>query len=354
MFPRSPATLKSMSTSLIEAASSDYIDAQNVLRGGNKEVYIYVEGLDDIPFWNEFTLPYSSEYTFKISCLKTPDNKVLTGKMNLIEKIDINTLGKYKLIAVDSDFDWIIDNYKTSPTGKSYSRLIRDNNYVLHTYLYSIESYKCHSASIASIIAKCTCYTGTAIQSAYNAFSIQIAQLFLIHLASLHNCDGVYPIAKFRQDLNKIKIDAQTGLVKQGSVSYVNNRINNDLSVYAASQSNLITAYRLKLHNLGFTPNNYYLLCCGHDIRNSMVKHNIIGMICHIRRVRIDGMQKNPDAHQRENIIKNYENTTGIKRSNTAREIASRIDGLIDDCTDIHSAIEGYTRVKQDLDSLFK
>lgn len=61
-----------MATSLIQGASSAYIAAQNALRSKRvlPEVYVYVEGLDDVSFWKECLRPFCSHYRFKVTQLQ--------------------------------------------------------------------------------------------------------------------------------------------------------------------------------------------------------------------------------------------------------------------------------------------
>jgi hypothetical protein len=189
-----------MATTLTAAASSAYIAAQNALRKGKPEIYVYVEGKQDVPFWTECVAPFSA-YKFVVTHLKT-NGRDVQGKLDLLNHVDIATLGRYKWVAVDADFDWIIDDYRPSPTTPSYSREIWANRYILHTYLHSIENYKCHPAFLSSLMVAATGSASDGFALYMAAFSKLVAPLFLLHLVSLQNCDGVFSIKQFSQLLS--------------------------------------------------------------------------------------------------------------------------------------------------------
>jgi hypothetical protein len=341
-----------MGTSLIEAASSAYISARNALKGvAIPDVFVYVEGDDDIAFWQELTMLYSNKYKFYITQLRdTSSNKILPGKSKLLECISLNTLGANKVIAVDADFDWIIDEYKTSTTSESYSEEIRNNQYILHTYLHSIENYKCHSQCIPAILRKCTCIPISLKDclTYISEISSIIAPLFLIHLVSLHNCDGVYTIAMFTADMSQFSTKIVDIDKLDSARIYIENKVAK-LMGYAISNHNLIYQYKLKLKSLNFTAENYYLLCRGHDIQNTLVKNILMRVIYKKRKDVIAKLKSQPNGSALVNL---YASITGIK-GNSHKALSYRIDQLLSDCSNIKLAAEGYNRVKYDLARIF-
>jgi len=107
--------------------SSEYIEAtshfeQEVI------VLIYVEGFDDVSFWNERFKGFKHKFEIKAFCT---DHKA-NGKSTLIHAIENKTidLGKYLLVAMDSDYDYLLEK----------SAELYEKDFVFQTYAYSIEN----------------------------------------------------------------------------------------------------------------------------------------------------------------------------------------------------------------------
>ncbi|MDE6793415.1 MAG: DUF4435 domain-containing protein [Muribaculaceae bacterium] len=344
-----------MATSLTAAIDSDYIHAGNVIRGVDKdpEIYVYVEGLDDICFWNELLKPFSKGRNFIITQLRKIDNSIAEGKRNLIDTIDINTLGPCKYIAVDADYDWLIENYKTSPTTTSVSEIIRHNQFVLHTYLYSIENFKCHPKCVESFITKASGkVNGINPTLVFSNISKLSSRLFLIHLASAHNCDGVYTLKDFRQDMSSVSIKQENGNLSENTLKYFASR-EEDLAKYETTNSDLIELYRHKLLKAGFLPEQFYLFFQGHIVANTLTKKLFTPIILNSRIEIINDLLSTPIPRQAEDKLKQYEKITGISRDNRNSEISSRIDQLIFDSTDSHFAEKGYQMIHEHLSKRF-
>lgn len=345
-----------MGTSLIDAANSEYVELQNSLRSSAHlpEVIIYVEGWADVPFWTECVRPYMHKFRFSIEVFKHPDGTIVDGKRHLMDNVRASTLGPHLMLAVDADYDWIIDNYRPSATLPSLSPEICSNPYVLHTYLYSIENYKCHAACLPGLISKATAVTPTYECMAYmTEYSKAVAKLFLIHLVSADLVDGVYPLQRFIQDIDRVRLDFEPRIVlSQKSKKFIETRLA-DLDDYITVNQDRIQYYADKLHAFGFDEENYYLLFKGHCVADTMVRNRFKALIRKMRLTRIRAIQANPDVQQAIQHITNYSTITGISEANTAPEIEKRMVQLINDCTEIHKAVEGYNYLKADLDRLF-
>ncbi|MDE6577230.1 MAG: DUF4435 domain-containing protein [Muribaculaceae bacterium] len=343
-----------MASSLISGANSDYINAGNVIRGGGKvpEIYVYVEGLDDICFWNELLKQYSQGRKFIITQLRNADNSIAEGKGNLIRTIGLDTLGVCKYIAVDADYDWLIDNYRTSQAGSSVSEDIRNNPFILHTYLYSIENFKCHPRCVDSFVSKATCCVNNIdAQAIFSNISYRSARLFLIHIASAHNCDGVYTLKQFRQDMNNINIK-ENGKLSDASLKYLNSR-EKELAEYESINSELINFYRNKLSDTGFSPEEYHHFFQGHIVANTLTKKLFTPFILRLRVKMLNDLRTNPIESQAHDKVSQYEKITGISAENDNTEISSRIDQLIFDCTDIRFAEKGFKMIEEHLKRRF-
>lgn len=354
-----------MATSLIQGASSAYINAQNALRSKRElpEVYVYVEGLDDVAFWKECLRPYCSKYSFKVNQLRKLDGSIAEGKLHLIKCIEINSLGPNKYLAVDADYDWIVDNYRPSPFTESISDDIRNNPYVLHTFLYSIENYKCHPLCVASMMDK---IAGSSNEEEFlkffASFSLAMSDLFLIHLVSIDSCDGIYSLKDFKKDVDTLTINKDSMELDERCRSYIGQR-ELDMQGYIQQNRPLMEEYRQKLRNRGFPESKYFLLMQGHIVENILVKKHIPGKILEVRKRVLNEIRSCGSKIQIDNRTTQFERVTGIKLTNKSghpkststilNEIKTRLDQLINDCTDPRKAVEGYSLLSKALEKAF-
>lgn len=125
--------------------TSEYLDKSAVFRTERKsKLLVLVEDQDDVHFWERMFECVSPEYfqvrvctlksasAFGLAQLDAQGNPlVATGKDALM---NVQHLGKYKVVAVDADFDLLIDYH-------TYSDRVRTDPYVIHTEYYSIENH---------------------------------------------------------------------------------------------------------------------------------------------------------------------------------------------------------------------
>lgn len=266
---------------------------------------------------------------------------------------DTTRLGPRMLLALDADYDWIIDEYKPSQTKPSYSKLIREHKYILHTYLYSIENYKSHPSAINDIFVKATnecpnCEFGYYI----NRISESIGRLFIIHLLSIDINDGIYNLSNFRQDLGQLKWDVKTHDLSINSKGFIRSKLK-CLSGYAEKNKDRLHELENKLSSLGFGSEHYYLLMQGHIVWNALVKEFLYKEIIHQRKLRIADILKHPHPTQRENQIRQYCKLTCIDKCNKTKAICERIEQLSKDFTSFAQIPEGYSFIQKDLTKLF-
>ena len=121
---------------------------------------VYVEDAEDVPFWRELFQCISERYSeVNVTTLKERaasgkgemnyNGKTLTatGKDALMQ---VQGLGPHKVVAVDRDFDGLIDNYHT------YTNKIRDDQYVISTTYYAIENHLVSPMAINIYLRKIT------------------------------------------------------------------------------------------------------------------------------------------------------------------------------------------------------
>ena len=130
--------------SKVELTSKEIEDSQYFIKGAKKpELLVLVEDEQDIPFWDKmfgcvsdkyFRIHIHSLQTAPLQSNKGGKRLIGTGKENLMN-VNPDTLGKSKMIAVDADYDLLIDDYHL------YTKRLREGNFIVHTEYYAIENH---------------------------------------------------------------------------------------------------------------------------------------------------------------------------------------------------------------------
>lgn len=112
---------------------------------GKSPLLVYVEDLEDVPFWKKLFSCIKERYSeihvttlkaraiqYKAEVDASGNSLYATGKDALMK---VGGLGTNKVIAVDRDYDGLIDKYHV------YTEEIRTNKYVISTTYYAIENH---------------------------------------------------------------------------------------------------------------------------------------------------------------------------------------------------------------------
>jgi hypothetical protein len=159
------------SSEFLKEVDNDQEQAENLIEGEPGKVKLYVESDADIPFWyaifKRFAPALRIEFDFyALSITAKPEEPedntqkgeaeprhTVCGKDFLLNQVRLNKnfVGSHRLICVDSDYDYLVPETDNAMT-------IRDNNpYILQTYTYSTENYKCLAESLDCICVDATC-----------------------------------------------------------------------------------------------------------------------------------------------------------------------------------------------------
>lgn len=252
-----------MASDISSGGSSEFLAARKFFRANcsnaKEEIEVFVEDEIDSIFWRSFFTKVEPDKSFKFKVLKYTNNE-LCGKDSLIKFIRLNSLGRNKLIAIDSDYDYIIDNYHT------YSQELKECKYVIHTNnTYSIENYKI----IPSILKEAIYLTSFCEQISENieGMILETSQifynLFTIHLFSIYKKDNVYKLSDFKSDLHKLnynndKINEKFKAYISQRIKFFNSYINNNRSEYET----FLTQLKFK----GIEYYNCWQFMNGHDV----------------------------------------------------------------------------------------
>lgn len=130
--------------SKLEITSKEIQDSRYFIKGAKKpELLVLVEDEQDVPFWDKmfgcvndkyFRIHIHSLQTAPMQANKDGNPLKGTGKENLMN-VNPETLGKSKMIAVDADYDLLIDDYHL------YTKRLREGKYIVHTDYYAIENH---------------------------------------------------------------------------------------------------------------------------------------------------------------------------------------------------------------------
>lgn len=136
-------------TKLRKKINSEYFDAKNALNKRKGEsLRIFVEDEEDVPFWKDI---------FSLCNVKTVVNPASItsqkrGKEILLRYAHNNQLGKNLVIAVDSDYDYLLGDFFEK------SKLINESPFIFQTYVYSIENFKSLAEIQHQIIIEATLF----------------------------------------------------------------------------------------------------------------------------------------------------------------------------------------------------
>jgi len=211
---------------MTELIFQEYDDAyekgENSIRNTPERIGVFVESEADVPFWYMLFKKFAPGLNIEIQASVRLESKAdkyafesgnesnQTGQ-RVVRGKDIvlslkNTVGRRRLLCVDSDYDYLL------PDRNANAVVINTSKYIFQTYAYSIENYKCFVASL-----DCVC-----VDASYNAevkfgfprflreYSQIVYELFLYSIYSKkHALKKAITIKKFRElaGLGKPNID---------------------------------------------------------------------------------------------------------------------------------------------------
>ncbi len=248
---------------LLDNINSDYIMAINSLKPKKaaKTIMVYVENEDDIPFWRDVLEKNAPQLNFKISF---PFHNLERGKHKMLKQIQA---GKYLLLCVDSDYDYLLQN------STRFSQLINNNPYIFQTYAYSIENYKCYADSLRNLCVSASLndeelFDFTVFLKLYSNITYE---LFLYSFYFKKADDNSFSLLEFS---NTIKIIKKVDINEQGksAIEALITSVNNQVTALKRMNPELdIDLIAKDLKKLGINKDNTYLFIKGHIIYDNVV-----------------------------------------------------------------------------------
>ena len=199
-------------------------------------VIFFVEGNEDVPFWEEAIKPYLDKYDIQVRTNKAVNPNEGNGKTCLLK---MSGLGKNKVVAVDADFDLLIDDYS------AYTEIVRNNPYVINTTWYSLENILMQKVGCLPLLEN---------------FSTSIKSHFIKYLVGVSS-KTVKPKNDFGELLRKLNIQKHV--------------IAEDFSDIVACEEideQSQTLIQEKLNEMGVPDADLWKLMRGHNLWNTIVK----------------------------------------------------------------------------------
>ena len=229
-------------------------------------VQMYVEGDDDVMFWKEAVKPYQTKYDIKVVTNKAVNPDEGNGKSKLLS---MEGLCKEKVVAVDADFDLIIDNYST------YTDMVRNSSFVVNTTWHSVENILLQKTDYISLV---------------ELFSMASWELYTYYLATVVAKKEPRPIKHYGEMLSQFGV--QKCACQKNYTKFE--------TTYKAELNNAIESYKEvsaqikeKLVQLGYNETNIWKVTRGHYLWDMIVKPQFVaGVVNKINQ----GIQGNPKS----------------------------------------------------------
>ncbi|MCH4183278.1 MAG: DUF4435 domain-containing protein [Prevotella sp.] len=132
-----------MSSRLKDHINSQYFEAANRLRSlyDRRKIVVYVESYDDVLFWRQVLGRFENNTRYFEIMLPVRGSYLERGKKAAIANM-LSGVGRDMIACVDADYDYLIQGATET------SKLINENPYIFHTYVYAIENYQCYAPGL--------------------------------------------------------------------------------------------------------------------------------------------------------------------------------------------------------------
>lgn len=310
-----------MATPIKENVNSDYLEVGTLLRPKSKpkSVVVYVESEEDIAFWRTILHPYETkEIRFKINLpshasLAKGKNKALARSNDIFDNVT-GEVGKFMLICIDSDYDYLLHDHYQTEAKKETARKINESIYIFQTYTYSIENLKCYAESLHSVCVAATFNDEQKIdfEDFMKVYSSIVYELFLWNLLFYSKGeDGNFTLTQFC-NLIKVLDNPDINDFGKDALKNVDTRVNNSIKEFEKAFPNYVSQVKYlgeNLEKLGLNRENAYLFVQGHTIFDNVVLM-LLKPLCNLlrseNRAKIKGIAKS--KAQEKEVLNRYQN----------------------------------------------
>ena len=325
---------------LTEYLNSNFIEAANSLRPKRaaQRIIAYVESYDDISFWRSVFNEYESE-RIHFEIMLPARTKLTKGKKQAMMNMLGKAYGKNMIACVDSDYDYLLQG------ATSTSQQMLENKYILHTYAYSIENYRCYADSLKQICVLCTQNDSNVIdfKEFFKLYSRICYPLFVWNILLYRKHD-----TKTMSMLHFCEI-VRLSSFNIGNPAYslqlLSKRVKHNIDMLEKQFPELKDEYKHldeELAALGINPDETYFYIQGHHIMNG-VTMRILQPVCrHLRSKREEEIER--FAYHRQQ----YNNELASYRHSQC-DVAT----MLNKNTDYKSA-SPYLKLKADIEKLLE
>lgn len=212
-------------------------------------VLLFVEGDDDVQMWTEAVKPYMSKYDIKVATNKAVNLTEGNGKTKLLT---MNGLCRNKLVAVDADYDLLVDGYS------DYTSEVRTGKFVINTTWYSVENILLQKTEMIPLL---------------ESFSSAAHDMFTHLIAMMADGDEINPVEYFSEMLNKLHVQRCSS---HGDFSSIKSQYFSQHGEDMVLRKDSIDAVKTKLAGLGYSESDVWRLMRGHNLWNTIVKPLIV------------------------------------------------------------------------------
>lgn len=215
-------------------------------------VLLFVEGEDDVPMWTEAVKPYRSKYDIRVVTNKAVNPEEENGKTKLLT---MHGLCCNKLVAVDADYDLLVDNYS------NYTNDVRAGQFVVNTTWYSVENILFQKTDKIPLL---------------ESFSSAAYDMFIHHIAKIVNGTEKSPVKNFGKML--VQLNVQRNAVME-NFSSIKSEYHCQQGKDIILNKEIIDTIKSKLNGLGYTKSNVWKLMRGHNLWDTLIKPLIVNEI---------------------------------------------------------------------------
>lgn len=269
---------------LTEYLNSSFIEAANSLRPKRaaQRIIAYVESYDDISFWRSVFNEYESEKVH-FDILLPARSKLTKGKKQAMMNMLGKAYGRNMIACVDSDYDYLLQG------ATSTSRQMLENRYILHTYAYSIENFRCYADSLKQVCVLCTQNDSNVIdfKEFFKLYSRICYPLFVWNIL-LYRRHDTRSMSMLRF-CEIVRITSFTIGKPAYSLQQLGTRVNHNIQLLEKQFPELIDEQKKlskEFETLGIHPDETYFYIQGHHIMNSVVLHVLQPVCRHLRNKR--------------------------------------------------------------------
>lgn len=291
----------------------------------------YVESFDDIAFWRSILEEF--EDSTRYFEIKLPSRTSLSkGKRIALTNVLSSTqLGNSLIACVDADYDWLMNDLTES------SRLINHSPYIIHTFVYAIESYQCYAPSLHHAVVSSTLNDRPTIdfEQFFKAYSTIIWPLFVWNIWCYRH--DFYRSFSMADMASFISIERNVNISHpELTLEAVRHRVNQKiawLQRHFPQARKTYPALREELLQKGLTPDTTYLFIQGHTLFENVVLP-LLDPICIMLRKEREREIRQLACHatQRQNELSSYQHSQLpidiVLRKNTEFRSAPQIEWI--------------------------